>query len=722
MYRPFRLGTVAALVGLATGTAVAQDDSQRLDQVSIVGSQAEAQQQPGSVQYVGEERLEDHEYTDINRIVREIPGVNFQEEEGYGLRPNIGLRGTGVGRTSNVTLMEDGVLIAPAPYSASSAYYFPSAPRLAGVEVTKGPASIQYGPRSLGGAINLLSRPIPGDKRGQVDVAGGEDGYYKLHGHYGESGETFGGMIEALRYGADGFKDLDGGGDTGFDKNDILAKFRMNSGADAERYQELTVKVGYADETSNMSYLGLTDEDFDDDPYRRYRASARDQMNNEHKQLQVGHYIELDRGMELDTTAYYNEYFRNWYKLDSVNGTGIGDALEDPGLVSVMKGNTAGNLDIKANNRNYVSQGIQTALGLDFTTGGAEHDLTLGARYHEDEVDRFQWVDTYDMGADGSITLDSANADTPGTESNRIRETEALALYAHDTVTMGDWRIQGGIRYENIQGDEKDYGTDDPGRTGSPETASSDQSVVVPGVGATYNVTDGWQLLAGVHKGFAPAGVGSDADPEEAINYEAGTRLFGRNYTASVIGFYNDYDNLLAECTASRGSDACNIGDTENAGAAEVQGLEASLDYAVEAAGSQWPFRVAYTWTDTEFGSASDTGTWGNVEPGDEMPYLAEHQLFASAGVVRSDWQAHLSAKYMDEMRTSPGSGSIPGDEGTDAHTVFDLAGEYRVTDNGRVYVNVENLTDEEYVAARRPAGARPGMPRTAKVGWKMDF
>ncbi|MGM0412319.1 MAG: TonB-dependent receptor family protein, partial [Pseudomonadota bacterium] len=314
MYRPFRLGTVAALVGLATGTAIAQDDSQRLDQVSIVGSQAEAQKQPGSVQYVGEERLEDHEYTDINRITREVPGVNIQEEEGYGLRPNIGLRGTGVGRSSNVTLMEDGVLIAPAPYSASSAYYFPSAPRLAGVEVTKGPASIQYGPRSLGGAINLISRPIPGDKRGQVDVAGGEDGYYKLHGHYGESGETFGGMVEALRYGADGFKDLDGGGDTGFDKNDVLAKFRMNSGADAERYQELTVKVGYADETSNASYLGLTDEDFDDDPYRRYRASAKDQMNNEHKQLQVGHYIELDRGMELDTTAYYNEYFRNWYK------------------------------------------------------------------------------------------------------------------------------------------------------------------------------------------------------------------------------------------------------------------------------------------------------------------------------------------------------------------------------------------------------------------------
>jgi Fe(3+) dicitrate transport protein len=287
---------------------------------------------------------------------------------------------------------------------------------------------------------------------------------------------------------------------------------------------------------------------------------------------------------------------------------------------------------------------------------------------------------------------------------------------------MGDWRIQGGVRYEDIRGNEKDYGSDDPGRTSSPETARSSQSMVVPGIGATYSVSDRWQLLGGVHKGFAPAGVGSDADPEEATNFEFGTRLFGESHAATVIAFYNDYDNLLAECTDSRGSDACNIGDTENAGAAEVHGLEASFDYAMETAGSQWPFRFAYTWTNTRFGSASDTGTWGEVEPGDEMPYLAEHQFFASTGIVHSDWQAHLSARYMDEMRTSPGSGSIPSDEATDAHTVFDLAGEYRLTDTGRIYVNIENLTDAEYVAARRPAGARPGMPRTTRVGWKMDF
>ncbi len=162
-----------------------------LERTRMVGDPLTADVIPGSAAFLSRQELQEQKllFDDVHDVVRQIPGVYVQDEEGYGLRPNIGLRGTGVERSSKITLMEDGVLAAPAPYAAPSAYYFPTVGRMEAVEVRKGSSQIKYGPYTIGGAINLISTPIPHESFSwAADVAGGRDLTGKLNGRVGGSG------------------------------------------------------------------------------------------------------------------------------------------------------------------------------------------------------------------------------------------------------------------------------------------------------------------------------------------------------------------------------------------------------------------------------------------------------------------------------------------------------------------------------------------------------
>ena len=171
-----------------------------VEEVTILGSQEAARKIPGSAHFIGEEQLRQFAYSDVQRIVREVPGVSLQIEDGYGLRPNIGIRGVATERSGRITLLEDNVLIAPAPYSAPSAYYFPTMGRIAAVEVVKGPAAITQGPYTIGGALNMVSTPIPMETEGNLLTEVGEDSTYRVHAKYGgRSDNGFGFLLEARR-------------------------------------------------------------------------------------------------------------------------------------------------------------------------------------------------------------------------------------------------------------------------------------------------------------------------------------------------------------------------------------------------------------------------------------------------------------------------------------------------------------------------------------------
>lgn len=703
-----------------------------MDRITVVGAPAWISNIPGSANYVSAEQLQKQSYTDINRILRTVSGVNIQEEEGFGLRPNIGLRGAGMERSSKINIMEDGVLAAPAPYAAPAAYYFPNMGRMSSVEVRKGSSQIKYGPNTTGGAINVISTPIPADRSGRAELSLGERYSNKIYANYGNRTERTGYLIEAMQLGDNGFKNLDNGDDTGFLIRDFVGKFMVRSAPDAAVFQRLELKLGYNDQVSDETYLGLTREDFSSTPNRRYAGSQVDQMNTEHKSVMARHFAMLSETVDITTTLYHNDFARNWYKLNDVNGTGISSVLNNPedhaAALAILKGQNSADdaLSVRSNNREYFSQGAETILGLNVSNDDVRNEIELGIRLHRDEEDRFQYEDGYRM-ENGTMVLSSSG--TPGTQANRIGSATALSIYLKDDIQLDRWTFTPGVRYENIWFSNKNYGSNDLERTGN-NLSENEYTITefIPGAGITFRALDSLTLIAGVHKGFSPPSPGSspDTESESSVNYELGFRYADPLIRTEIIGFYSDYSNLLGSDLEAGGGSGTSA--QFNAGSVDVIGLEATAETDLaelfDISSVSVPFNMNYTFTRAEFQTSfdSDFKPWGSVEKGDRLPFIPEHQFNTSLSLNWDNFQINVNTTLSPRMRTVAGQGSIQTGNSTDSFFLVDTNATYQVLNNVDLFVNTRNLLNQTYIVSDRPAGVRPGLPRTFMGGFRVNI
>jgi Fe(3+) dicitrate transport protein len=724
------------------------EDTLTFNSVSVIGKNGNGKRLTGSAQSLNRAVLERQDYSDIHRVLREIPGVEVREEDGFGLRPNIGIRGTSIDRSGKVAVMEDGILVAPAPYSASAAYYFPSVGRMSGVEVRKGSSQGPYGPSTTGGVINFLSTPIPAENSGKLQMMIGENATGKLHGYYGGSTEQVGWLLETFQHQSDGFKTIDGREatrenrfqqkNTGFDRADWLAKLRFNTSTKASVYQEFEIKAGRTDEFSNETYLGLTQADFDASPYRRYAASAYDNIDVDQTHLSARYFARPLNWIDVTARVYRNDVHRNWYKLNDVRNTantgwvGIGTVLANPtsNVAQYKKltgdSNTTHGLRVRANNRKYEAQGVQLGAELRPVTGPVRHTINTGIRYHHDQEDRFQHDDRYGM-VSGVMTFASAGA--PGSQTNQLVSTKALSLFAEDALFWNNFTLTPGLRFERLDYTSRNWGTavPDSNRTGdSLKTANADVDVLVWGLGLNYAVSPALNVFTGVHKGFeAPGPTANDsAIAEESVNIEVGARYAKGAANLQATAFVNFYDNLLGRETASGGG-----GGTQelfNAGAVRIYGVEFGAGYdagTLIGGAMKLPLRVVYTYTHGEFLSDSvSTGYWGLVRKGDELPELANHTWLVGAGAEFGPASFDAVATYTGAMRNNPGTGEIPADQKVGEYMLLDVTVSYRVNPHLRVVCAAKNLFDEAGVASRKPAGLRPTMPRLLTAGIVAEF
>ena len=709
--------TFLALCGIS---AYAEMNIDTIESVTIVGSQEDV---AGSATVLSNQDLTRMVDTDIQKILSAVPGVFVRAEDGYGLRPNISIRGTAPDRSAKVTLMEDGVLIAPAPYTSASAYYFPTTGRIHAVEVLKGPASITQGPATIGGAINMISTPIPEANYGSVTPELGSDSFSAIHATFGLNSGNIGALLEFYENSAAGFDSIaNNGGDTGFDKSDVLAKLRYTSGA-----HEVTLKLLKMDEMSNQTYVGLSEASFNANPRKRYGMTHYDVMNNDGEQTSVA-YVGDFEAFTLMATIWSNDFHRDWFKVDKANNGkdhGVEDGIDeviaaanagDVNAQAILDGDLAVTVKLKHNNRFYTNNGMQFNLSKEI----GNHALTVGYRKMEDSESRLQSYECTNQSVGGALSaLVSCSTGFTGS-NNRYRTTEATSWFIQNSITMGDLVVTVGHRSEEFDKEEKRWDDGVPTRTqpnsSYPKYSSGDYSTT--GVGATYDMNENLKLVVGFHQGMSPV-FGGDA--EEADNMELGFR-YSKDATAlEVMYFSSDYANLVGECKNSSGGD-CDPGDTFNGGEVEVKGLEITASTAFQGSGVTFPIALTMSNTSAEFQTSFENGDyWGTVAAGDDVPYFPDSQLSAVIGfVTESGLSGDMRlAKYGSTCSTAQ-CGAF---ENIEPYTYLDLGLRKQLSDNMNVYTVIENVSDHADIVARAPKnGARSQKPRSFKIGFTYKF
>jgi Fe(3+) dicitrate transport protein len=698
-----------------------------VETVTIVGNKSDV---AGAASVISNEDLQKVMDTDIHKILSAVPGLYFRTEDGYGLRPNISIRGTSIDRSAKVTIMEDGILVAPAPYTSASAYYFPTTARINSVEVLKGPSAISEGPSTIGGAINLISTPIPEVNSGKFVQEIGENGMTRTHAYAGMNSGNLGALVEIHEHQSDGFDSIANvGGNTGFDKSDIMFKARYDSGD-----HSLTLKLVEIDESSDQTYVGLSQASFESNPRMRYGLTQYDVMNNDGDQMSLT-YAGSIGNFDVVASKWSNDYHRDWFKVDQANnsgitnadgtsiGTGINNVISAANGGStvaqgILDGTVATEVKLKHNNRYYTNEGIQfkimTEIGM--------HALTFGYRDMEDSESRYQSYECFDQSAIGTnSTLSSCGTNYVGS-NNRLRVSEASSYYIEDKITLGKLALTIGHRSEDYDQVENRWDDGAPTRTqlasGYPKYKDGDHSTT--GFGATYELNDKVQLVAGFHEGMTAM---FGTDPETADNMELGLRYTDGTTGVEAFYFESDYQSLKAACTNSQGG-SCDDGDVFDGGAVDVSGIELSASMILSGQnGVSYPLGLTYTSTDATFGNSFDDDGeyWGVVAAGDDVPYVPDSSLALVAGFAGSNG---LTGNIRYVSNGSSCSTAACGTYQTiDSHSYLDLSMRKSLSADMDVYFVIENMLDNEDVVARAPKdGIRSQKPRTMKVGFSLNF
>lgn len=668
---------------------------------------------PGSFQIIDEEYLEERRpISNIERL-RTVPGLNVVPDGSMGFDTNIGIRGQNPRRSAKAMIMEDGIHLQLAPYGDPVVHYTTPSSALSRVEVIKGANQILYGPQTLGGAVNFVTKPVPrnGEVEGSVTTAFGNQDYRLLDGTVGYGNDVGGFMFGFTQNKGDG---IFSGSD--FDVKDYRFKGELNI---TDR-QTLGLKLVHTRDRRNQTENYLSRDEYARDPYSHPTVEL-DEWEQDRDVVQLTHDFQVNDNFRLSSQAYYTDSFRNGLRgsnsaeQDPVTGEFVArlracPADDDTLVTQVDDISQCGGRHAP---RQYYTWGAETRADFSHNLFGLENDAIVGIRYHRENIHRQEvYASNVAQREDYELALIEGFD-----RSGAYIETRALSYFAQNTVYLGDWSLTPGFRVEDVT--QSEVNEFDP-----VDRENLSYTEFLPSFGVAWNGIANTTVFAGVHKGIAPARAdreftedGGRADPEESTLYEVGVRsTYFNGISMETALFHNDIKNTLID-----------FGDTfDNSGDSKQTGIEIA---------GRVDFGDIYGWTNNIYLSGAYTNLWtaeydDGPDPtinGNRMQYAPEHLLNLDLGYEHSSGinarigVQHVSKQFVDDGNTRIESGD--GVEGTiPSYTIWNAGINYKVPNSGvTLFAAVENLFDKEFLVSRNE-GKLAGRERLFFGGITYDF
>jgi Fe(3+) dicitrate transport protein len=715
--------TAAVFVLLSLPThAIAEETADReLPRVDVIGDSLNVMKLPGSATVIESATLEESRVFNVNEALRKVPGVHVRDEEGVGLRPNIGIRGMNPTRSTKTLLLEDGLPLSFAPYGDNASYYHPPIDRYESIEVSKGSQVIRFGPQTAGGLINYVTPEPQKQFGGTVGLAGGTRGY--LNGHVMVTGN---GAIADIYH-----KESDGARNNMHSRLDDV-NFKWARHLNEEH--KLVLRATHFQEYSQLTYSGLTQNEYLNFG-ARYNPFKNDFFDANRTGLSATHEWKINGDSKLVTSLYGSYFDRDWWRQASDTGTSLNcqSVQRTTGLIQ-LGDSDLNSCKMQGRLRQYTTVGIDSRMLTRHQALGVQHDLEYGIKFqYENQRRRQTNYTTY-----SNYVLDSGST----TGENQRRQTEAMSAFVSNRMQLTErLAVTPIVRVENIRNKRTFYAADDNGSNADSGTFVRSFTEFIPGIGLTYQLDDRNTLYGGVHRGFSPPrvedsftqlGASIDLNAEKSTNAELGLRSKpNEQITLDVAVFRNDFSNLIAVGSIAGGT------TSYSEGKALMQGMEAAGQWdkmTSQLAGNLFT-RLSLTYLSTAeqsstFYSPSQVNGGSAVTgsgAGRRLPYAPEYLLTLTLGYRAPErWNTRMEYVYVGEQYTDF-SNTVSATAGSNGQTgVIDASGIWNVVanytlGNATFFISGKNLADKTYIVDRT-RGIQVGMPRTVQLGMKYAF